>query len=725
MRRGLLQKSYYNGEGIQVRLIDRKPLERNYKMAQKELMSGNEAAARAALLSRPQVLPEYEITPSSNISELLAEYCANGSLDAAYIPVESEHSAMAACIGASYAGARVFTSSASHGTALMHEMLHCASSMRRPIVFVNTNRSIGLPWNIWADQLDSLSQRDTGWLQLYTENVQETLDTVIMAFKIAEDPRIRLPVMVVTEGFILSHSSEPVEVPEQAMVDEFLPPLKPIQPLDIKNPQTFGGVTQPRDFFQMKIDAQKAMEKAGEVVKEVGIAYGNAFNRSYGLIEKFHWNNPSTVLITTGTITSTARHLLIKDPSFKDVGLLKLRLFRPFPSEELREALKGVEKVAVIDRNLSLGSEGIFFQELKSALYPLVERPQVFGFVAGLGGVDVTVDTVKEALKHTLEHKSPERTVFWLPREIEMTEPKESPYQDIEIIKQFPKDEFLYWGHSACAGCGEAIAWRHVLRAMGEKTYCVIPAGCSSVIGGIWPHTAFKIPAVHCNFEAAASTAAGISKSLEIMEIEGTNVLVCAGDGSTYDIGLASLSGAAERGDDILYICLNNEAYMNTGIQRSGSTPWGAWTTTTPIPKPKAQSKKNLVEILAAHRIPYAATACISYPIDLERKIKKAKRIKGGLKYIDLLCPCASGWGFPGNLTVELGRQAVLSGAFPLYEISDGLKTTINRPSPHSKLLPVRQYINLQKRFSHLANEDIEEIQITVTRDWQQLTKKA
>jgi pyruvate/2-oxoacid:ferredoxin oxidoreductase alpha subunit/pyruvate/2-oxoacid:ferredoxin oxidoreductase beta subunit len=694
-------------------------------MVNKELMNGNEAAARAAMLSRVQVLPEYEITPSSKISELLAEYCADGRLNATYIPVESEHSAMAACIGASYTGARTFTASASHGTALMHEMLHCASSMRRPIVFVNTNRAIGLPWNIWTDQLDSLSQRDTGWLQIYTENVQETLDTVIMAFKITEDLRLRLPVMVVTEGFILSHSSEPVEVPEQDIVDEFLPPVNPIQTLDIRNPQTFGGLTLPKDFFHMKIDAQKAMEKAREVVKEVDTAYGALFNRSYGLIEKFHWDNPSTVLVTTGTITSTARHLLINDPAFKDVGLLKLRLFRPFPAEEVREALKEVKKVAVIDRNISLGHEGIFFQEIKSALYSLAKRPFIFGFVAGLGGVDVTVDTIKEALNCTLSNDIPKKGIYWLPATIEQIEPEESPSQNIEIIKQFPKDEFLYWGHSACAGCGEAIAWRHVLRAMGEKTYCVIPAGCSSVIGGIWPHSSLKVPAVHCNFEAAASTAAGISRALEAMEQEGVKVLVCAGDGGTYDIGLASLSGAAERGDDIVYVCLNNEAYMNTGIQRSGSTPWGAWTTTTPVPQPKAQSKKNLVDILAAHRIPYAATACISYPRDLERKIKKARRIQGGLKYIDLLCPCPAGWRFPDNMTVEMGRQAVLSGIFPLYEISNGNKITINRPVPHAKLSPIKLYISLQGRFSHLVDEDIEEIQSTVDREWQRLLKKA
>ncbi|MHC1578832.1 MAG: pyruvate ferredoxin oxidoreductase, partial [Dehalococcoidia bacterium] len=240
----------------------------------KKVITGNEAVALGVLLSRVQVLPEYEITPSTVIIEKLSEFCAKGMLDAVFIPVESEHSAMAAAIGASYAGARVFTTSASHGTLLMHEMLHAASGMRRPVVFVNTNRAVGLPWNIWTDQIDSLSQRDTGWLQLYTENSQETLDTIIMAFKIAEHPRVQLPVMVVTEGFILSHTGEPVEIPEQDSVDNFLPALKPVQELKLEDPRSFGALTGPREYFWMKIDAQNAMERSKEVVKQVDREFG-------------------------------------------------------------------------------------------------------------------------------------------------------------------------------------------------------------------------------------------------------------------------------------------------------------------------------------------------------------------------------------------------------------------------------------------------------------------
>ena len=690
----------------------------------KKVMTGNEAVAWGALLSRVQVCPEYEITPSTRIAELLAEFCAQGMLNAIYIPVESEHSAMAATIGASYAGARAFTASASQGTLLMHEMLHAASGMRRPVVMVNTNRAVGLPWNAWTDQIDSLSQRDTGWLQLYTENSQETLDTTIMAFKIAEDPRVRLPVMVITEGFILSHTGEPVELPGQDLVDNFLPPLKPIQTLNLEDPHAFGALTTPKEYFQMKINAQEAMERAKQVVKEVDEEFQKIFGRSYGVVERFHWENPRIALVTTGTITSTARHILMEDRKFEGVGLLKIKMFRPFPFEEIVEVLKDVEKVAVIDRNISLGHKGIFLEEIESALSQLERKPKVFGFITGLGGLDITSEIIREAINYSLEHEKPEKSIVWLPQGIEQVEPSKAKYQDIELIKRHPEEELLYPGHPACQGCGEAIGLRHVLKALGKNTFGVTPAGCSTVLFGVYPQTALTIPFCHVNFETGASSASGIKAALKILENnEVENVLVWAGDGATYDIGFGALSGVAERGDDIIYVCTNNEAYMNTGIQRSSATPWGAWTTTTPLPQPKQQARKPMVEIMAAHRIPYAASASIAFPEDLEAKIKKAKSIKGGLKFIDLLCPCPTGWRFSPELTVKLARLAVLTGVFPLYEIFNGEEYVVNKPKLDEELLSVKEYLKFQGRFRHLKEEDIEIIQGNSNREWERLKK--
>ena len=694
-------------------------------MAEKVLLTGNEAVAWGALLSRVQVCPEYEITPSTRIVEMLAEFCAKGMLNGVYIPTESEHSSMAAAIGASYAGARVFTTSASHGTLLMHEMLHTASGMRRPIVFVNTNRAVGLPWNIWTDQIDSLSQRDTGWLQLYTENSQETLDTIIMAYKIAEHSEVRLPVMVITEGFILSHTGEPVEIPEQDLVDSFLPPPKPIQTLNLKDPHSFGAVTNPREYFQMKIDAQKAMERAKGVVKEVGKEFGEVFGRSYGVIEKIHWENPKMALVTSGTITSTARQILMENREFEEVGLLKIKMFRPFPAEEIAEALRDVEKVAVIDRNISLGHKGIFLQEIQSALAWLEKKLTAFGFITGLGGLDVTGEIIKEAISYTLEHEKPEKSIVWLPLGIEEIKPEQAKPQDVQSIEKHPEEELLYSGHAACQGCGSAIGLRWVLETLGRNTFVVIPAGCTSAFIGIFPQTALKIPMCHVNFATGASSASGIAAALKILENGDENVLVWAGDGATYDIGFGSLSAAAERGDDMIYVCNNNEAYMNTGIQRSSATPLGAWTTTTPLPQPKQEAKKPLIEIMGAHRIPYAASASIAFPDDLERKLKKAKSIKRGVKFIDLICPCPTGWRFPPHLTVRVARLAVLTGVFPLYEILNGEKYILNRPQSGENLIPVKEYLQLQGRFSHLTEEDIKRLQNNVDIEWEKFLEKA
>ena len=692
----------------------------------KKVLTGNEAVALGVLLSRAQVLPEYLITPATGITEKLSEFCAKGMLDAVFIPVESEHSAMAAAIGASYVGARVFTNSASHGTLLMHEMLHTASGMRRPIVFVNTNRAVGLPWCIGTDQVDSLSQRDTGWLQLYTEDSQETLDTIIMAYKIAEHPEVQLPVMVVTEGFILSHTGEPVEIPEQDSVDNFLPPLKPFLELRLEDPHSFGAQAYPREYFRMKIDAQNAMERSKEVVKKVDGEFGEIFGRSYGTIERFHWQNPRVALVTSGTITSTARQVLMDDQRFKDVGLLKIKMFRPFPGEEIAEALKDVEKVAVIDRNISLGHKGIFVEEIQSALASLDKRTSVFGFITGLGGLDITGDIIKEAINYTLEHKENKKNIIWLPQGIEEIEWKEAERSDIPLIEKYSQEELFYSGHSACQGCGLAIGLRHVTKTLGKNTLGVIPAGCSSIITGAYPQTALRIPYCHVNFATGASSATGIAAALKILKkSEVENVFVWAGDGATYDIGAGALSGAAERGDDIIYVCANNEAYMNTGIQRSSATPMGAWSTTTPLPEPKQQSKKPMVEIVAAHRIPYAASASIAFPEDLEMKLKKAKSIEGGFKFIDLLCPCPTGWRVPPHLTVKLARLAVLTGIFPLFEIINGEQYIVNKPDVAETLLPVSEYIQLQGRFTHLSEDDIDAIQKNVNREWRLLVQKS
>lgn len=286
---------------------------------------------------------------------------------------------------------------------------------------------------------------------------------------------------------------------------------------------------------------------------------------------------------------------------------------------------------------------------------------------------------------------------------------------------QIPSEEILYRGYLSCAGCGGGLAMRLALKALGERTIMVIPASCWSIIPGFWPYSSFKINVIHAGFVTGAATASGVRAALDVRGDQQALVAVWAGDGGTFDIGLQALSGAAERNEDFIYICNDNEGYMNTGTQRSSATPMFAWTTTTPVMKPKENPKKDIMAIMADHHIPYAATATIAYPEDLLRKVEKAKRIRG-TRFIHLFSPCPPGWKVPSELTIKISRLAVRSRVFPLYEIENGISYTLQE---ESHVVPVKEYLKLQGRFSHLTDSEIETTQKNVERVWERLLKKA
>lgn len=370
------------------------------------LLTGDHAVAYAALRARPHLIPVYPITPQTPVLEKLLELQDRGELGANIMTVESEHSAMAACIAASLAGARVFTATASQGLALMHEMLHYAAGGRAPVVMVNVNRTLASPWGFWADQTDSLSQRDTGWLQLYCESAQEALDTVLQAFRVAES--VLLPAMVVIEAIYVSHTLEPVEVPEPELVDQFLPPYDPLIRLDPNLPRQFGGTVSPAQWRATRLTMQAAMNRALDAVEEAGRLYGELTGRSYSRVETYRAEDAELLIVAAGGIAGSAREAVdaLRDEGIP-VGLVKLRLFRPFPSSDVAELLLLADKVAVIDRNCSIGSGGIFCQEVRAALHAHdVAGPQVFSFIAGLGGVNVSADRVVQICHYALRAKT-------------------------------------------------------------------------------------------------------------------------------------------------------------------------------------------------------------------------------------------------------------------------------------------------------------------------------
>ncbi len=374
-------------------------------MAKREGLEVSIAVGDAAKLSDVDVVSAYPITPQTHIVEHLAELVANGELKAAYIPVESEHSAMSACLGSSAVGARTFTATAAQGLELMHEVLYVASAMRYPIVMTVANRALSAPISIWGDHSDAMAVRDTGWIQIFVENGQEAVDNVICGFRIGEDKRVLLPVMVHLDGFALTHVIEPIELPEKKDVDRFLPPFKYPLPLDPEKPVTMGALGSPFIYTEVKWAQEINLEKAKDVVLEVWQEFDKAFGRTYSPIEQYQTNGAKVLLLTMGSYSETAMVAIDKmRGDGKEVGLLKLRLWRPFPYEELREAVKDIDVLIVLDRAVSFGGPGgPVCSEIKSALYEEKKRPQVIGFVGGLGGRDISMAGFEEMIDRGIE----------------------------------------------------------------------------------------------------------------------------------------------------------------------------------------------------------------------------------------------------------------------------------------------------------------------------------
>jgi len=366
--------------------------------------TGNHVAGLAALAARAQVVAAYPITPQTQIVEKIAELVDSGKMNAEYICVESEHSAMSACIGASTVGARTFTATSAHGLAYMHEMLHWASAARLPMVMAVVNRAMGPPWTIWTDHGDSLPQRDTGWIQIYCASNQEIFDSIIQAYRVCEDQRVLMPAMICLEGFILSHTNMPIKIPDQKEIDDFLPPFKPGWKLDVENPVSHGNIVSPEYYMELRYYMHEALEKAKKLIPNVAREYSEKFGLpDYGgLIEEYMCDDAEVVLVSMGTIGSEAKLAVkkLRDEGYK-VGSARIRVFRPFPKEAVREIGAKAKALAIIDRDISFGMEGILLTEMRSALFDLSKKPLTKNFIAGLGGRDVTESDIEEIAKKT------------------------------------------------------------------------------------------------------------------------------------------------------------------------------------------------------------------------------------------------------------------------------------------------------------------------------------
>jgi len=369
------------------------------------------AAAEAVALADVEVIAAYPITPQTHIVEGLAEMVNSGSLNAEYIPVESEHSAISACLGSSAAGARTFTTAASQGLALMHEILFAASSLRLPMVMAVANRALSAPINIWADHSDIMPQRDTGWVQIFAENGQDVFDLMLHAFRLSEDSRILLPVMVCMDGFTLSHVMEPVSILSKEEVDTILPPVSFKERLDVRNPRSIGPFGAQNVYTEVKQQQEAALLEAEVVLNEIWTDFDERFGRRYNPVEAYRTDDAEVILVTMGAIGETARTAVdeMRETGIS-VGLARIRLWRPLPCEQLASVLENAETIAVIDRMMSPGAPGgPVGLELRSLFYDREKRPKIINFVAGLGGREINRRTFKEAVKQAQVLKKQKR----------------------------------------------------------------------------------------------------------------------------------------------------------------------------------------------------------------------------------------------------------------------------------------------------------------------------
>lgn len=364
----------------------------------KKFLEGSRAVAEAIKLCKPGVISAYPITPQTHIVENLAQFVADGELNSQFVNVESEHSAASVVLGAIATGVRAFTATSSQGLLLMGEVIYNIAGMRLPLVLTCANRAVSAPINIWNDHQDSVAMRDSGWIQFYAENNQEALDFHIQAYKLAEDKQIMLPVMVCMDGYILTHGYEPVDIPEQEKVEQFLPPYNTSYKLDPSHPITMGHLADPACYMETRVDIQNALSRALKLIPQIAKDFKHTFGRDTGgLVESYRLEDAQYALIAQGSLVGTIKEVVdnLREKG-KKVGVLKLITYRPLPVEVIHQALKGIPNIGVVEKAISLGASGPLFTDIKAIFQNKTEGPKINGFVAGLGGRDITRETIAE-----------------------------------------------------------------------------------------------------------------------------------------------------------------------------------------------------------------------------------------------------------------------------------------------------------------------------------------
>ncbi|MFH1350964.1 MAG: thiamine pyrophosphate-dependent enzyme [Pseudomonadota bacterium] len=685
-------------------------------------LSGSEALAQAVRLCRVEVMSSYPITPNTPSLLALNDLIKNGEMDTTAVNAESELGSMLICAGAAAVGVRTFNCTAAQGLALMKEPLWMASGMALPVVLAVTSRQLGSPQGLLSDFSDCFSERDASILQFMCENHQEIVDSLIMAYRVSEHPKVLLPAFVVLEGFRLSHSYELVEIPEKEAVDRFLPKYEPRHAfVDSSYPITQGAGAFSQ-YYGLKFQQYRAMLDARGVILDTYGQFSQILGRSYpGLIETYKTEDADVVFVAMGTLVSVLRELVdeYREKGIK-IGLLKIRVFRPFPEKEILDALGGSSHVVVIDRAVTPGRRGgISHVEVAASLSTNMPR-MLSNYI--VGGKDMEKKDVIDIIQESLSARDP--FIKWHGELFEETASELSGYSNyIALAERGEKrvsplkegERLMAQGSTTCPACLSLTSIRQCLEEFDSNTVVTTNSGCLTVASAFFPITTFRVPELYFTFSNAGAAASGMEVALKRLGKD-MKVFLFGGDGGLFDIGLQTFSAALERGHEIVYVCYDNEAYMNTGVQRSGSTPWLTKTKTTPLGK--QERKKNLMKIVMAHDNVYAATASPAYPQDLKKKVRKAKKA-GKPAFIHILCPCPTGWEYSDEKGIEIARLAFETNFFPLYEYDEG-RIKVRKPKKKKK---VNTYLKMQGRFSHLTDRQIEDIQKYVDMEFEKLIR--
>jgi len=685
-------------------------------------LSGSEALAQAVKLCRVDVMSAYPITPNTPTLLALNDLIKDGEMDTVSVNAESELGSMLICAGASSVGLRTFNCTAAQGLALMKEPLWMASGMALPVVLAVTSRQLGSPQGLLSDFSDCFSERDASILQYVCENHQEIVDSLIIAYRVSEHEKVLLPAFVILEGFRLSHSYELVDIPEREAVDRFLTKYQPKHAfVDPSYPITQGAGAFSH-YYGLKYQQYRAMLDAREVILESYREFANIFGRSYpGLIETYRTEDAEMVFVAMGTVVSILREVVDEyREKGKKIGLVKIRVFRPFPEKEIAEALAGVEHAVVLDRAVSPGRRaGIGYIEVASSLEG-GSSPKLSNYI--IDGKDLEKQDVLKIVEESMNAEDPfvkwhyglfDQTAAALTGYDNFVALAEKGEKKVDTLKK--GESLMAQGSTTCPGCMSMSSIRQCLQEFDENTVVTNNAGCLMAASAIFPVTAFRVPHLFFTYSNAGAAASGMEVALKRMGKD-WKIFLFAGDGGLFDIGLQTFSAALERGHEIVYVCYDNEAYMNTGVQRSGSTPWLSKTKTTPMGK--KERKKDLMQIVMGHENVYAATASPAFPQDLKKKIRRAREAKKPA-FVHILCPCPPGWEFPEEKGVEIARLAVETNFFPLYEYDEG-KIKVRKPK---KKKPVDAYLKMQGRFAHLTDQQIKDIQEYVDVKFDRLIK--